>query len=233
MTTKITLDPGHGGKDSGAIGNGLKEKQLTLAIATLIKNHLSDYEGVSVQLTREDDRFLELSERAALANRNGSDLFISIHINSSAAATSGGFETYIYNGQTSDKTAAAQNVIHAAIMKATPFFKDRGKKRANFAVLRESNMSALLTESGFINSSSDASHLSKSYDLDKIARGHVAGIVALYGLKTKPQPKRTQEAPKESKLFRVQVGAFAQEANATKLANELIKKGYKALVVEQ
>ncbi|GAJ44909.1 hypothetical protein GT2_23_00630 [Parageobacillus thermoglucosidasius NBRC 107763] len=76
---------------------------------------LSDYEGIEVHYTRTDDRFLELSERAELANKLKADYFISIHINAGGGT---GFESYIYSGNVSSATIAYQNVIHAEIMKA-------------------------------------------------------------------------------------------------------------------
>ena len=221
------IDGGHGGKDGGAQGNGLSEKKLTLTIAQLVKKHLESYEGAEVSLTRDDDRFLELSERAELANRAGSDLFVSIHINSSAGAAGDGFESYIYNGQITDATIAAQNVMHAAIIR-TKLFKDRGKKRANFAVLRESHMPALLTENGFINNPSNAQTLSSSANLDKLAEAHAIGIAEILGLK-----KRGGTPAPENKIYKVQVGAFADLTNAENLKKDLTEKGYKPFITEE
>lgn len=121
---KIVLDAGHGGRDPGAVGNGLREKDLTLTIVRHIGRLLSEYEGVEVHYTRTDDRFLELSERAEIANKLKADYFISVHINAGGGT---GFESYIYNGNVSNATVAYQNVIHAEIMKAIGNVRDRGK----------------------------------------------------------------------------------------------------------
>lgn len=72
---KIVLDAGHGGRDPGAVGNGLREKDVTLTIVTKIGEMLKEYERVDVHYTRTDDQFIELSERAAMANRIGADFF--------------------------------------------------------------------------------------------------------------------------------------------------------------
>ena len=175
---KIMLDAGHGGKDSGAVGNGLREKDLTLNIVKKIGNLLAEYEDVEVHYTRTDDRFLELSERAEIANRLKADYFISVHINAGGGT---GFESYIYNGNVDAKTVAYQNVIHAEIMKVIGNVTDRGKKRANYAVLRETHMPAILTENLFIDNANDAAKLKSEQFLLQVAHGHVQGIVKAFG----------------------------------------------------
>jgi N-acetylmuramoyl-L-alanine amidase len=224
---KIVLDAGHGGHDPGAVANGLREKDLTLAIVKHIGRLLSEYEGVEVHYTRTDDRFLELSERAAIANKLNADYFISVHINAGGGT---GFESYVYNGGVSAATVAYQNVIHGEIMKAIGGVRDRGKKRANYAVLRETKMPALLTENLFIDNPSDAAKLKSEQFLLQIAHGHVQGIVKAFGLKKKEKPQPQQKVS-DGKLYRVQVGAFADRKNAERLAEELKKKGYPAIIV--
>ncbi|OQP13139.1 N-acetylmuramoyl-L-alanine amidase [Geobacillus thermoleovorans] len=225
---KIMLDAGHGGKDSGAVGNGLKEKDLTLAIVKHIGRLLAEYEGVEVHYTRTDDRFLELSERAAIANKTKADFFLSVHINAGGGT---GFESYVHPNANS-ATIAYQNVIHAEIMKAIGNVTDRGKKRANYAVLRETHMPALLTENLFIDNKNDAAKLDSEQSLLQVAYGHVQGIVKAFGLKkkAKPQPEPQQKSS-DGKLYRVQVGAFTDPDNAKRLADELKKKGYPATIV--
>jgi N-acetylmuramoyl-L-alanine amidase len=224
---KIVLDAGHGGHDPGAVANGLREKDLTLAIVKHIGRMLGEYEGVEVIYTRTDDRYLSLEERAAIANKLKADLLISVHINAGGGT---GFESFIYNGGVSQATIAYQNVIHQEILKAIGNVTDRGKKRANYAVLRETKMPAILTENLFIDNKTDAAKLKSEQFLLQIAHGHVQGIVKAFGLKKKtkqqPQPKAS-----DRKLYRVQVGAFADRKNAERLAEELKKKGYPAIIV--
>jgi N-acetylmuramoyl-L-alanine amidase len=223
---RIVLDAGHGGTDSGAVGNGLREKDLTLNIVKKIGNLLNDYEGVEVHYTRTDDRFLELSERAAIANKLNADYFISVHINAGGGT---GFESYIYNGNVSSATIAYQNVIHAEIVKAINV-TDRGKKRANYAVLRETKMPAILTENLFIDNENDTAKLKSEQFLQQIAYGHVQGIVKAFGLKKKANSTPSQPQ-QDGKLYRVQVEAFKERENAERLAEELKKKGYPAIIV--
>lgn len=185
---RIFIDPGHEGVteglDPGAVGNGLKEADLTLDIAKRMRDKLSTYNNVQVKLSREGNKKLTLSQRAKMANDWGADIFISIHINAGGGV---GFESYIYNGSVSSSTIAYQNIIHEEIVKATGW-NDRGKKRENYAVLRETKMPAILTENGFIDNTTDANKLKNDSFLDKIAQGHVNGIVKLFNLKKNSTP---------------------------------------------
>jgi N-acetylmuramoyl-L-alanine amidase len=228
---RIVLDAGHGGHDPGAVANGLKEKDLTLAIVKHIGRMLGEYEGAEVFYTRTDDRYLSLEERAAIANKLKADLLISVHINAGGGA---GFESYIYNGNVSAKTIAYQNVIHGEIVRAIGNVKDRGKKRANYAVLRETKMPAILTENLFIDNANDAAKLKSEQFLLQVAYGHVIGLEKAFGLKkkTKAQPQpQPQQKVSDGKMYRVQVGAFSDRKNAERLAEELKKKGYPAIIV--
>ena len=94
---KIVLDPGHGGKDPGAMAFGLKEKDIVLDIAKKLAPLLKKELGCEVVLTRTDDSFISLEERTALANTNNADLFISLHINAHSSSKVRGIETYYLN----------------------------------------------------------------------------------------------------------------------------------------
>jgi N-acetylmuramoyl-L-alanine amidase len=92
---RIVIDPGHGGRDTGTIGRGgLMEKNLTLELAKTLRQMLERGLGLDVVLTREEDVFLSLEERTAIANKHQADLFVSIHANSSPARSTSGVETY-------------------------------------------------------------------------------------------------------------------------------------------
>lgn len=223
---KFVIDWGHGGSDPGAVANGLREKDLTMKIGKMIGDMLGEYEGVQVIYTRTDDRFLELSERAAIANKAKADFFLSVHINSGGGT---GFESFIFNNPDA-KTVAYQNVIHGEIVRAIGNVKDRGKKRANYAVLRETKMPAILTENLFIDNANDAAKLKSEQFLQQIAYGHVIGLEKAFGLKKKAKSQPQQKAS-DGKLYRVQVGSFADRENAERLAEELKKKGYPAVIV--
>lgn len=104
---RIVVDAGHGGKDPGAIGpSGVKEKDITLALAKRLAVRLEKELGCQVILTRDKDVFLPLEERTAIANRVGADLFLSIHANASNNRKAQGVETYYLNFSKNDKAAA-------------------------------------------------------------------------------------------------------------------------------
>ncbi len=112
----IVLDPGHGGKDPGAIAYGMKEKDIVLQVAKRLADELRRDLGVTVILTREDDVFLPLEERTAIANTSGADLFVSLHINAHPSPQIKGFETYFLNLSTNDeamRVAARENATSA------------------------------------------------------------------------------------------------------------------------
>ena len=94
---RVVIDPGHGGKDTGAIGpDGTREKDLTLAMAKKLRAYLQK-EGLEVLLTREDDRTLSLEQRTRFANEKGADLFLSLHVNAARNREAHGIETYTLN----------------------------------------------------------------------------------------------------------------------------------------
>lgn len=113
----VVLDPGHGGKDPGAVSSdgSVKEKDIALEVATRVKQRLASCKSaIRVELTRSDDRFLALEERTALANAANADLFISIHCNADIDASSKGVETFYLSKATSRRAmrvAARENGI--------------------------------------------------------------------------------------------------------------------------
>ncbi len=106
--TTVALDPGHGGRDPGAVGpGGTMEKDITLAIAKRVREHLRRSSDLTVVLTREDDVFVPLEARVALANAREADLFVSIHLNAAPSRAAAGTETYFLSAVASDEAARA------------------------------------------------------------------------------------------------------------------------------
>ncbi|MED4978759.1 N-acetylmuramoyl-L-alanine amidase [Geobacillus stearothermophilus] len=231
---KIFFDKGHGGSDPGAVANGLQEKVLTHKIVEYAMDYLqANYTGFAMRTSRKGDETLTLSQRAKMANDWGADVFVSVHIN---AGKGTGFEIYAHPNA-SQQSIALQNVLHGEILAAMRQFgniTDRGKKRANYAVLRETKMPAVLTENLFIDSN-DAKHLKNEAFLKAVGEAHARGIAKFLGLpqKAKPQPQpKPQQKVSDGKLYRVQVGAFADRENAERLAEELKKKGYPVYITD-
>lgn len=223
---KIYLDAGHGGSDPGAVGNGLKEKDLTLKLAKKVEALLKNYQDVQTKMSRTGDTYPSLSDRTNEANKWGADYFMSLHINAGGGA---GYEDFVFTG--SSKSIAYQNIIHAEIIKTIGEMKNRGKKQANFQVLRNTKMPSILTECGFIDNLSDAASLKQEAFLDGLAQGHVNGLVKSFGLKEKVVAPINKPETK-GKLYKVQVGAFAEKQNAADLQSDLKKKGFPAIIVE-
>ena len=153
---KVFIDPGHGGTDPGASGNGLYEKEVVLSISKKVRNILIS-KGFEVELSRSKDQYVSLSDRAAQANAWDADLFVSIHCNSATSSSANGTECYTYPTANTSTKSLSKNMASALASKLG--LTNRGHKEANFAVLRLSNMPAFLIETAFINNANDASKL--------------------------------------------------------------------------
>ncbi|MEN3611402.1 N-acetylmuramoyl-L-alanine amidase [Plantactinospora sp. ZYX-F-223] len=178
---KIYLDPGHGGTDPGAVGNGLQEKALTLDIALRTRTVLQSNWDVSIRMSRTTDITRSLSYRSSDANSWGANIFVSIHINAGGGT---GFESYVYPSAGA-ATLRLQDEVHAAVLsnaRTVGSVTDRGQKTANFQVLRETAMSAVLTENLFIDRAADAALLARADFRQALAVGHARGIARYFGL---------------------------------------------------
>jgi N-acetylmuramoyl-L-alanine amidase len=121
--SRIVIDPGHGGHDPGAQGKGVAEAELVLDVALRLEKLLQKVPGTEVILTRRTDEFIALQERTAIANREGADLFLSIHANASPNAQAHGIETYFLNfasNLSAAAVAARENAASGQAMGALP-----------------------------------------------------------------------------------------------------------------
>ncbi|MFD2043603.1 N-acetylmuramoyl-L-alanine amidase [Ornithinibacillus salinisoli] len=215
---KLYLDPGHGGSDPGASGNGLREKDIVLDIALKMRSILlNDYENVEVRMSRTSDSTKSLQQRTNEANAWGADYYLSVHCNAFNGSARG-YEDYIHNSLSdSSQTARYRDLLHEEITKVNQL-RNRGKKKANFHVLRESNMPAFLSENGFIDNSQDAALLRDSSWRQRVAQGHVNGLARAFNL------KRKQDGGSDA-IYRVIAGSFQSRANAEQRAQFLRSKG--------
>lgn len=244
---KIYLDPGHGGTDPGAQGNGLNEKDVTLSIALKLRDILiNEYHNVEVRMSRTGDITKSLGQRTSDANAWGADYYLSIHINSASPAANG-YEDFIYNGLSDSSSAARyQAIIHEEVIKVNEL-ADRGRKKANFHVLRESKMPAMLSENGFISNAHDSALMKQEAWLQKVARGHANGLARAFNLQRKANPS-TAPAPAPAPtpapapasapantvsgtLYKVMVGSFHSRENADERVARLRSLGHDAFVV--
>jgi N-acetylmuramoyl-L-alanine amidase len=172
----VMLDPGHGGRDPGAIGvGGLREVDVILPIAKRVAAILEG-QGIRTKLTRDGDYFVGLDERVDMATRNNATVFVSIHANSiDGRPDVNGLETYYY-GNESGKLA---DVVHRNVLSAVTskgfYIGNRNTRRARFLVLRKSNVPAILVETGYLTSEAEAARLRRddyrAAEAEGIARG--------------------------------------------------------------
>ncbi|MFS8630309.1 MAG: N-acetylmuramoyl-L-alanine amidase [Bacillales bacterium] len=239
MTIKLVDDPGHGGKDPGAIGYDKKttEKDVVLKAGLLFRKHLSQYEGVEVIMTRDDDTFVSLSRRADIANDAKANYFISLHNNSYSDPDAGGFETFIYNGPVSSNTIKWRDIIHSRLAKYVGGYgvRDRGKKRANFAVLRETAMPAVLIEMAFISNPRELSLLKNDSFLDGFAKELAAAVAEIFGLKKKPAPAPEPSGTVYNRFYvdGKKIGSFTSHDNVVDLVKENLGKYKDKIVIER
>jgi len=126
---RVMIDPGHGGKDPGAIGpTGLKEKDVVLAIGRMVREKLSRSGEYDVRMTRDEDVFIPLEERTAMANGARADLFVSLHINASRNRRASGFSTYVLSRGASNREdlelAARENGVPVRKLQGVKFIID-------------------------------------------------------------------------------------------------------------
>ena len=168
----LVIDPGHGGRDPGAVGiNDLYEKHVVLPVSLEVAELLRE-QGINVVMTRSTDRELDLESRVQIAERAGADLFVSIHANAISLSRPdvNGIETYYY----SSEGLEIAEYVHESLLQATGR-PDRGVRRARFYVIRRTSMPAVLLEIGFVTGADDAPLLEtdayRSLTAQAIARG--------------------------------------------------------------
>lgn len=183
---RIVIDPGHGGTDPGAVGNGLQEKDVnldvSLRLAALLEADTNDLAGGGswdVRLTRETDVTVSLQARVQLANSWPADRFYSIHHNAFSNPSANGIETYSFsNGSTAANLRDRSQEELVAALGLT----DRGSKTANFYVLVNTTMPAILSEGGFITNPTDAAVLGDPVQRQRAAEAHLFALQRHYGL---------------------------------------------------
>ncbi|MFI8574411.1 N-acetylmuramoyl-L-alanine amidase [Rossellomorea aquimaris] len=218
----IMIDPGHGGTDPGAVYNGNEEKTFNLLTALIVRDFLLKNYNVNILMTRTGNETLSLTERSNLANRSKPDFYLSIHHNAGGGT---GFESYVYNGSVPSQTITYQRIIHDEVISAIKLtYKvfDRGKKRANFHVLRETNMSSLLLEILFIDNPTDIALMNNAAFRNTVGVAIARGVAKALGLPAK--------IVNGKELFKVIAGSFTKRENAEERVNELKRKGVNSFI---
>lgn len=241
---KVAVCAGHGGKNSTPgkrSPDGEYEWNFNDVVVRAFMDELTYYEGVEVK--RMDDASgntdVPLKTRTDKANAWGADVYLSFHHNANTSKWSDdwtGVETYTYPGSV-PKSEKLASLVHPEIVKAYGL-KDRGLKKADFHIVRETNMPAILVEGGFMDSTIDIKKLRDNNVLSSAGRGAARAVAAYGGLKRKPAPVAPKPAPAEVKgLYRVivdgtKIGAYGQPENVLNEVEKAIKSGKKNVQLE-
>ncbi|MBW4575734.1 MAG: N-acetylmuramoyl-L-alanine amidase [Aphanothece sp. CMT-3BRIN-NPC111] len=169
----VIIDPGHGGKDSGAPGvGGILEKDIVLSISQQVTN-LLEQQGVQVKMTRNSDYFVELAPRVTMTKQANANLFVSIHANSiDKRPDVNGLETYYYGSNSKRLAQTIQNSVLNNVNVAS-----RGVRTARFYVLRNNNIPAVLVEVGFVTSPQEGPRLASADYQSQMASAIAQGIL--------------------------------------------------------
>jgi N-acetylmuramoyl-L-alanine amidase len=176
----IILDPGHGGLDRGAKIRYpyLEEKKLTLNTILLTKKFLEQY-GYKVYLTRDKDYFVPLKKRAEKANDLNAEIFAAVHFNSCPNKLANGIEIYYHDSSEKKSKTKLSKILADTILKdmlKTTDASSRGVRKADFVVIRDTNMPSILIEVGFLTNPNERDRIRKKIYLEKVALGITEGI---------------------------------------------------------
>lgn len=211
----VVLDAGHGGKDSGAIGHGRKEKDDVLKLTLAVGKILDDY--IDVEYTRKTDVYESVTKKAADGNAYKADLFVSFHRNSADDENANGYETLVYAN--SGKAKQFADLMNKDMEKLG--FRNRGTKiRTDLAVLRRTNMPAMLGEFGFITNKADNKIFVNKFD--QIAKTVAEDILEVIGVSTK---KTTVKVKKGKVITKTSPLNMRQKAKSTAKVVSKVPKG--------
>ena len=218
---KVFLGVGHGGTDSGAIGNGFKEKDLNLSIALACNDVLVSH-GVTVMMSRTKDEDDSIAEEIRECNAFKPDFAIDIHNN---AGGGDGAECFYHYGGGKGKVVA-ENILLEIVRVGQ---NSRGAKvRTNeqgkdyYAFIRETTAPAIIVECAFVDNPKDVQVIDTLQEQILIGTAIAKGILRVLGIPYK----------NENPLYKVQVGAFNNKNNAIILQNKLKSQGYNAFIIE-
>lgn len=221
--SRLCFDYGHGGNDPGACYNGRRESNDVLELGREVAREVRRH-GVIIDEIRTTDTTLSLQQRSNYENKSNYDYFISFHRNAFKAESAIGVETYTYINQ-SVKSKAMADKIQAAVVNLG--FVNRGVKKANFHVLRETKAPAVLIELGFIDNSKDNSLFdNKKKEIIKVIS---KAILTQLGITYKEEYVSNSGDGKT--LYIVMAGSFSVRENADKQVQKLKAAGFDATII--
>ena len=218
----IYLDPGHGGKDPGAVNGRRHESDDVLKLSKAVKNLLEE-QGFTVRMTRETDTYVSLEDRTEQANRAQADWFISIHRNSFANAEASGVEVWIYPTKDAETNRGAKEVLDEIVQAGVQ--KNRGVKKGDYHVCRETKMPAMLIEMGFITNATDNQLFDSRFE--QYAKAIAKGICKAAGTEWN---EKTASADQADTVYRVQVGAYSKKENADSMLKKIEAAGFDGFI---
>lgn len=225
MNKTIVLDAGHGGTDPGAVNGSRRECDDTLRLSLAVGKLLTA-QGQTVIYTRTEDVYPTLTQRTAMANSAKADLYVSLHRNSFSVPSANGVEVWVYTTAGAVDVGAATEVLERLI--AVGAGSNRGIKKGNYHVLRESSMTSMLVELGFISNTVDNTLFDTHFQAYTAAIAE--GICAALGVNYSGDG---QDVPASEPLYRVQVGAFRVKANAEAFLETVRQTGLEAFLVQE
>lgn len=170
---KVFIDAGHGGKDPGAVANGVREADVNIGVALKVEQKLKA-KNIDVMMSRTTNVFVELKERARLANEYGAHVFVSIHANAAGSSAARGIETYYHEDKPAHKVFASS--LQNKLVNYTGA-NNRGVLSQDFLVNRETTMPSALVECGYLTNGSEAALLATDSYQEKLANAIVDGVV--------------------------------------------------------
>ena len=174
----IALDPGHGGRDPGAVAFGLKEKDLVLDMSLILQTKLQQA-GAKVYMTRTEDVFISLGDRVQAVKKENADIFLSVHVNSASLASVHGTETFWnrnfekYNSHLLASSLQTKLVDNLGT-------RNRGVKEAGFEIIKYTQVPSVLIELGFLTNYDEAQRLASHQFQEQTAQAIVDGLVDYY-----------------------------------------------------
>lgn len=223
---KVFIGVGHGGSDSGAIAGGIKESEANLQMALGMKAELERH-GVIVRMSRMKEENDPLTEEIKEANAFKPDVAVECHNN---AGGGDGFEVFRQTNKYANQSLKLAQLIEKRVKASGQ--NSRGiKTRLNssgtdyFGWLRQVQAPSVLCEGFFLDNAKDRA------DFDTAAKQKALGVAYAHGVLDYLGIQIKNNAQQSEKIYRVQVGAYKEKANAEKLANELKSKGYPTIII--
>lgn len=227
MAKKVYIGVGHGGSDPGAVGNGFKEKDLTLAIAIACQDELARH-GVLTKISRNKDETDSVAVKVAECNNFAPDLALDIHINAGGGDGAEVFHTI--KGGTGKKLA--QNILVEAMeigqnSRGTKI-KENSSGKDYFGFIRSTNCPAVIVECAFIDNKKDIQIIDTKAEQTAMGKAIARGVLKTLGVAINEEPAKNEEP---DKWYRVQVGAFKNKDYAVSLLKNLKAAGFEGYIV--